>query len=200
MSPRIGLDEQTLLRAAAELADEQGFEAVTLASLAQKLHVRSPSLYNHIEGLGALRAKLAFYSLSILYDDLAAAVEGLEGDEAVYALGAAYAAYARRHPGLYEATLRAPDRQENELERVSSEIVGLIVGVLRYYGLEGDAAIHATRGLRSILHGFSSIERSRGFGMALSVEVSQKLLISAFLAGIHVMKQEETGRPNPAAK
>ncbi|SEG66385.1 TetR/AcrR family transcriptional regulator [Paenibacillus sp. UNC499MF] len=200
MSPRIGLDEQTLLRAAAELADEHGFEAVTLALLAKKLNVRSPSLYNHIEGLGALRAKLALYSLTILHGDLAAAVEGSEGDEAVFAFGAAYAAYARQHPGLYEATLRAPGRQEMELERISAEIVSLIVGVLGYYGLEGDAAIHATRGLRSILHGFSSIERSGGFGMALSVEESQKLLISAFLAGIHVMKQGETGPLDSASE
>ncbi|WJH31593.1 TetR/AcrR family transcriptional regulator [Paenibacillus sp. CC-CFT742] len=51
VSPRQGLDRGTLLSAAAQLADSDGFQALTLAALAQRLDVRSPSLYNHISGL-----------------------------------------------------------------------------------------------------------------------------------------------------
>lgn len=51
MSPRAGLDRHTLVIRAADIADDEGIEAVTLAALAGKLGVRSPSLYNHINGL-----------------------------------------------------------------------------------------------------------------------------------------------------
>lgn len=63
MSPRAGLDRRTLVIAAAEIADHEGIEAVTLAALANKLGVRSPSLYNHINGLQELRTQLAIYGL-----------------------------------------------------------------------------------------------------------------------------------------
>lgn len=61
MSPRAGLDTRTLVLAAAELADERGMGEVTLASLAAKLGVRSPSLYNHVNGLAGLRTLLAVH-------------------------------------------------------------------------------------------------------------------------------------------
>ena len=51
MSPRAGLDTRMIVIRAAEIADEQGIEEVTLAALAAKLGVRSPSLYNHVNGL-----------------------------------------------------------------------------------------------------------------------------------------------------
>ena len=41
MSPRIGLDKQTLVMTAAEIADNEGVEGITLAALATKLGVRS---------------------------------------------------------------------------------------------------------------------------------------------------------------
>ncbi|MGV2686047.1 TetR family transcriptional regulator, partial [Clostridium perfringens] len=50
MSPRPGIDRLQLLQTAAELADQDGLHTVTLAALAGKLGVRSPSLYNHVDG------------------------------------------------------------------------------------------------------------------------------------------------------
>lgn len=64
MSPRAGLDTQTLVLAAAELADEYGMEGVTLALLAAKLGVRSPSLYNHVNGLKELRIRWQYTDCS----------------------------------------------------------------------------------------------------------------------------------------
>ena len=49
MSPRIGLTLQKIVETAAEIADANGIQEVTLASLAQTLGVRSPSLYNHVK-------------------------------------------------------------------------------------------------------------------------------------------------------
>ena len=54
--PRAGLDAQAVVVAAAELADADGLEQVTLAGLASRLGVRAPSLYAHIGGQPALNA------------------------------------------------------------------------------------------------------------------------------------------------
>ncbi|MCY8160167.1 TetR family transcriptional regulator, partial [Bacillus licheniformis] len=64
MSPRIGLNKDAVLEAAAALADEEGIHEVTLASLSKRLNVKSPSLYNHIKGLNDLRKELALYGLT----------------------------------------------------------------------------------------------------------------------------------------
>lgn len=189
MSPRMGLDLATIIQAATEIADTQGIEAVTLASLAQKLDVRSPSLYNHIDGLPGLRNHLAVHGLEQLYSRMFQAAEGLTGNKAVHALSAAYIDFARSHPGLYEATLRAPDPYQTDVNRISTQIVELGFHVLSGYGLQGDAAIHAVRGLRSLLHGFASLEQRGGFGMPLDLDESFRFMIDTFLQGIQAMKE-----------
>ncbi|HZH60894.1 MAG TPA: WHG domain-containing protein [Metabacillus sp.] len=188
--PRIGLDLKTILQAATVLADKEGLDAVTLASLAKKLNIRPPSLYNHVEGLGGLRKKLAVHGLEVLYDRLAKASIGKSKDEAVHSLSDAYIEFAREHPGIYELTLHSSDQEDQELQRVSRKIVELIVQILSGYGLEDDESIHAVRGLRSILHGFSSLEQKGGFGLPLNTDKSLHLLIDSYLAGIHKMKQK----------
>jgi AcrR family transcriptional regulator len=185
MSPRIGLDLSTILQTATEIADKDGLDAVTLATLAKKLGIRPPSLYNHIEGLHGLRKQLAVYGLEQLYKTMAQAAIGRSGDDAVHALGNAYVTFARTHPGLYEATLQAPDPQDTDLQRASQEIVSLTLRVLHAYDLDDETALHAVRGLRSMFHGFASLEQKGGFGLPLDHDVTLRFLIDTFLTGIH---------------
>ncbi|HZG84579.1 TetR/AcrR family transcriptional regulator [Paenibacillus sp.] len=191
MSPRAGLDMQTIVKTAADVADEQGWEQVSLGELAKRLNVRTPSLYNHIEGLPALRQRLAIHGLGRLLERMTAAAVGRSGDEAVMAMSEAYLAFARAHPGLYEATFRAPKPDDPEFGRAQSAVVELVLQVLRPYGLSDAATLHTIRGLRSILHGFASIERSGGFGMPLDTDESFRLLLGTFLAGVHAAAKKE---------
>ncbi|MBE3570288.1 MAG: WHG domain-containing protein [Bacillales bacterium] len=184
MSPRIALDLLTILETAAEIADNEGLDAVTLASLAKKLGVRPPSLYNHIEGLHGLRKQLAVYGLEQLYSTLADASIGRSGDDAVHTLGKAYVSFARTHPGLYEATLQSPDPLDLDIQRAGNEIVKLTLRVLHAYDLDDETAMHAVRSLRSIFHGFASLERKGGFGLPLDHNVTLQFLIDTFLTGI----------------
>ncbi|UQZ37041.1 TetR family transcriptional regulator [Paenibacillus sp. PK3_47] len=190
MSPRAGLDTHSLVKTAAELADEQGIEAVTLAALAARLGVRSPSLYNHVKGLAGLRTLMAVYGLDQLYTGMSEALEGLSGDAAVHAIGQAYVGFARQHPGLYETTLKAPEQGDTELKEASERILSLIIQVLAGYRLGEEGSIHAVRGFRSILHGFTSIENKGGFGLPVNLEDSLARLINTYLSGIHCMGSE----------
>jgi AcrR family transcriptional regulator len=189
--PRIGLDLKTRLQAAVELAVEQGLEAVTLASLALKLGIRSPSLYNHVSGLQGLRSKLAVHGLEQLHARLVRACVGKSGDDAVRAFAETYMAFAKTHPGLYEATLHVAGAEDHELGKAAGEIVDLILSVMQAYKLEGDTAIHIVRGFRSLLHGFASLEQKGGFGIPLDLDVSVRLAIDTFLAGIHDMNNRD---------
>ncbi|AIQ47495.1 TetR family transcriptional regulator [Paenibacillus sp. FSL R7-0273] len=188
MSPRAGLDTQTLVLAAAELADEHGMEGVTLALLAAKLGVRSPSLYNHVNGLKELRTLLAVYGLKQLYTEMSASLEGVSGGEAIHSMSRAYVAFAERRPGLYETTIQAPEAGNTALEEAGDEVLRLIIEVLSGYELGTSGELHAVRGLRSILHGFSSLKNKGGFGIPLDLNESLTRLIESYLAGIGCMR------------
>jgi len=185
MSPRVGLDMDTILQAAGKLADEHGWEEVTLAKLAKTLGIRSPSLYNHFAGLPELRERMAVYALRQLYDRMLRAAAGRSEDEAIFAIGEAYLAFARSHPGLYEAAIRAPSPEQVELVTISSEVVGLLTDVLASYGLKDEDAIHTVRGLRSILHGFASLEQKHAFGLPLDLDETYHRMLRLYIAGIH---------------
>lgn len=192
MSPKARLDLNTILAAATEIVDTDSVHSLTLATLAKKLKIRPPSLYNHVEGLQGLQGALAIYGLEELYKGMSQAAIGRSKDEAVHAISKAYISFARAHPGLYEATLRAnADLNSTEFNSISSKIVDLVVRVLNAYELEDEDSIHATRGLRSILHGFASLEQKNAFGIPIDIDISLSLLIDTFLAGIHKMKSQK---------
>ncbi len=182
--PRAGLDAQAVVDAAAELADSEGLEAVTLASLAKRLNVKPPSLYNHLDGLEGVRRALALKALREIGSRITRAAVGQARDDALIAIAAAFRDFAREHPGLYAASLRAPGLDDDELVTAGNEIVTVVGAVLSGYGLEGNDALHATRGLRAIIHGFVSLESAAAFGLPLDLDESFRRLLRAFTAGL----------------
>jgi AcrR family transcriptional regulator len=185
--PRAGLDLNHVLSAAAEIADDQGMEALSLATLAQKLGVRSPSLYNHVKGLPGLRNRMVIYGYHLLKEAMIRAAIGKSKDDAVRSIAEAYRDFVKRRPGVYEATQRYADLKDPVVQKAAGEVVEVVIQVLEAYGLKGDAAIHIVRGFRSLVHGFASIEQQGGFGIKLDLGDSFRQLVDTFLAGIHAL-------------
>lgn len=191
MATRNGITINKILLAATEIVDKNGVEELTLASLAQKLEIRSPSLYNHFDGLHGLRRLLSIYGLEQLLSTLMRAAIGRSGDEAIREMAAAYIGFVRMHPGLYEVTLMSPADLDVELQKVSQEIVDLVTRVLGAYQLDNADSIHAARSLRSMLHGFASLEQKGGFGLPIDLDESLMHMIDTFLAGLHIRYPQE---------
>lgn len=199
MSQRAGLDRDQIIQTAAKMADEWGLEQVTIANLAKKLGVRSPSLYNHVNGLQEIRLLLAVHALQLLQQQMTCALADRSSgsassspEETIHALGKAYLDFARTHPGLYEAgLLRAMDKEHQEIQRQSEKLVGLFVNTLAQYELQGDEAIHAVRGLRCLFHGFATLEQQGGFGIPVDPDASFVSMIDTFLSGLQ-LKSERT--------
>jgi AcrR family transcriptional regulator len=179
--PRAGLDANAVIDAAAELADAEGLDGLTLARLAERLHVRSPSLYAHVDGLADLRRRVAIRGVRDLADALSAAAVGRAGVDALAAIAHTYRAYAREHPGTYAALQRSSDVVD---EVATRQVVDVVLAVLRGYGLDGDDAIHATRIVRSALHGFVTLEADDGFGIPVDLDESFGRLITTLDGGL----------------
>jgi len=190
MSHRVGLDQATVVEAAARLVDEEGIDQLTLGRLAERLGVRTPSLYNHVAGLPGLKRDLAVSCLRDLLERLMRATIGKSGAEAIAAFADAYRAYARETPGRYALTLQAPGPGDPELQAIAQQIVDVLRAVLAPYRLSEEEAIHAIRSLRSMVHGFSSLEAVGAFGMPVDLDASFHWLITLFITGLR--RQQET--------
>jgi AcrR family transcriptional regulator len=170
--PRAGLSADVVVAEAARMVDEQGAAALTLAGLAQRFGVAQPSLYKHVDGLADVHGRLAVLAATDLAHRLRDAAVGRAGRDATAAVAAAYRDYARRHPGRYGYLLRAHPEDETHL-RASGEVLAVLYGVLNGYGISGaSAAVDAARFVRSVLHGFVSLENAGGFAMDRSVDDS----------------------------
>ena len=187
MPPRVGLSREAVVEAAAELVDEEGLEALSLSVLASRLGIRTPSLYNHVAGLGGLRRELALLGLSELGRRIGRAAIGKTKDEATFAIARAYREFVKERPGLYAATVRSSRLSYPEdpaFQAVERETLEMVLAVLASYGLRGDEALHAARGFRSTVHGFATLEVAGGFGIPLDLDESFERLLHTFVAGL----------------
>jgi hypothetical protein len=103
------------------------------------------------------------------------------------AIARAYRSFVIEHPGLYAATVRSfrlSRPTDPELLEVEGEVIGVVTAVLASYGLRGDDALHAVRGLRSVVHGFATLESAGGFGIPLEVDESFERLLRIFVEGL----------------
>jgi AcrR family transcriptional regulator len=180
MGARAGLDRARVLEEAAELADESGAGALTLAALASRLGVRSQSLYAHVDGLDGLRRDLAIAGQRELARRLGAAVMGRAGADALRALAGAYARFAAERPGLYACALRAP-RGDEELEASSEAASDPWRATLRSFGLSAVETEHYHRALWAALHGFVSLRGAGLMTRAASTDRSFTTMVDAFV-------------------
>ena len=185
MGKKLGLSLIDVVNAAAVIADESGIEGLNLATVAERLGVKPPSLYHHVKGLESLRRTLALHGANELHQSFLAAARGQKGKKALLAIARAYRAFARKHPGQLAAMLPAPKPgEDDELAAALAAPVAEITKILTDLGIEPDDAIHVVRALRSYLHGFVDLERRGGFGMPQKLDVSFELGLELFIHGV----------------
>ena len=163
MAPRSGLTTERVVRGAAELADEIGFDKLTLSAVARKFGVKDPSLYVHVRNLHDLRVRVALLASAELNERIGAAVAGRSGRDALTAFADAYRSYVLDHPERYAATQVRMDPAEVGAEPALLRSIELTTAVLRGYHLGETAGLDAARLLRSTFHGFATLEASGGF-------------------------------------
>lgn len=177
--PRAGLSTAAVVDVALELVDEHGLDALTLSAVAQRAGVATPSLYKHIRSLDALMQHVSVIATAEIADALADAAAGRSGFDAVRAVATAYRRYALDHPDRYPATQRVPDPADPAHLAAAERAVHSVFAVLHGYGIDGDEAVHATRFVRSVLHGFISLEVNGGFGLPQEIDVTFDRLVDS---------------------
>lgn len=98
-----------IVAAARELAEAEGWDAVTTRRLSERVEYSQPVLYSHFNGKDAIIAAVALDGFAELAAELRRARSGHRSPEAALrALADAYLIFARDRPALYEAMFVRP--------------------------------------------------------------------------------------------
>ncbi|MFJ9805756.1 TetR/AcrR family transcriptional regulator [Streptomyces wuyuanensis] len=159
---RAGLTAERLTQAGAELADEVGFDQVTVSALARRFDVKVASLYSHLKSSQDLKTRIALLALEELADRAADALAGRSGKDALTAFANVYRDYAHEHPGRFDAA-RFRLAPEAAAAGAGGRHAQMTRAILRGYDLSEPDRTHAVRLLGSVFHGYVSLELAGGF-------------------------------------
>jgi AcrR family transcriptional regulator len=177
--PRAGLSPASVTEAGALLADEVGFDQLSMGLLAERLGVKTPALYNHVTSQAQLAHRIAILATTELADAIRDATQGRAGRDALVAGAQAMRRYVREHPGRYAAGNAArPAGPDDALMAAADRVLTSWAAMLRGYRLDPDQEIHALRTLRSMLHGFATLEAAGGFQLDAPVDASFAWMIT----------------------
>ena len=152
--------ERRITEAAREIAERDGWGAVTIRRLADEIEYSQPVLYSHFENRDAIVAAVAVDG----FRELATAIEGtaqLSSDRRV-ALGnvaTAYLDFARAHPALYEAMFTMPTGLRFAGADTAPELRAAFTALAEVVASSGRDET-ATETFWAFLHGLAELERS----------------------------------------
>jgi len=96
--------ERLILATAREIAEQQGWDAVTTRRLAERIEYSQPVLYSHFRGKREIIGAVALDGAAEMAAALRAATAAADGPRArVAALTRAYLDFARRNQAVYDA-------------------------------------------------------------------------------------------------
>jgi AcrR family transcriptional regulator len=153
----------SLLRAARAIAAEEGWQAVTIRRIAERLEYASPVLYQHFASKDALLRELMRVGFSEAAARLREAVATAQPDSRLVALATAYWDFAFSAPELYQAmngldgvpfgTAETPAEARDSFQAIRTALVDLAAGQDRRLA-DPDGAVDV---LWAYLHGFVSL-------------------------------------------
>ena len=103
--PKTKIDKELVIKEAAYIANKMGIENLSLKTLAAQLGVKSPSLYNHVDGLDDLKQQIMLYGWKEMEDRIIQVVIGLTGYDAIRDLCHAFHKYATENQVVFSAML-----------------------------------------------------------------------------------------------
>jgi AcrR family transcriptional regulator len=178
-----GITRTQVIDCAATLVNSQGFAALSLAQIASQTGVKVPSLYNYVTGIDDVRRALATRGAQAILAVAVHVAVGRAGGDAIMAVALAYRTYIVHNPGVYTATIQI-DNSDLAFQHANTELLQVLTQILAPYQLSEQDLIHALRGLRSLVHGFATLEISGGFGMPVDLDVSFVQMVQTFIEGI----------------
>ncbi|MEU0603160.1 TetR/AcrR family transcriptional regulator [Streptomyces sp. NPDC006393] len=156
--------ERLIVAAARELAEEQGWDAVTTRRLAERIEYSQPVLYSHFRGKREIIGAVALQGAAEMAVAVRAATAGADGPrERVAALARAYLDFAERNPAVYDAIFQLDGglayAQEDTPEPLKDAFAALMESLGEVAGNGIDPGLF-TEVFWASLHGLATLTRA----------------------------------------
>jgi AcrR family transcriptional regulator len=152
------LTKDDVITTASEIADKYGLDHVTLKAVAEKLNIRTPSLYNHIDSLEDLLRDIAHRGMREMNARMTQAAIGVSGVEAIKSVSLAYFDYLIAHPGVYEIIQWAGWHGNSETVSIFSEYRVLLEKIILSCHLKNPDTGAIIDLLTGFLHGYCTLQ------------------------------------------
>ena len=170
---RLPLNRERVLLAAIDLADQAGFETLTMRKLGQKLGVEAMSLYNHV----ANKDDLLDGMVDSVFSEIGLPSTEADWKTTMHKRAIAVREALSRHPwaiGLMESRSRPGPATMRHHDAV--------IGSLREAGFSIEMAAHAYSILDSYIYGFALTQTNLPFDTSDVAQVGESMLLQ-FSAG-----------------
>lgn len=156
--------ERLIVATARELAEQQGWDAVTTRRLAERIEYSQPVLYSHFRGKREIIGAVALEGASEMAVAMRSATAAASAPrERVAALARAYLDFAERNPAVYDALFQLDGgltyAQEDTPEQLKDAFAALMetLGEVAGTGVEPELF---TEVFWASLHGVATLTRS----------------------------------------
>lgn len=178
--------KEAVIQAASDIADKEGLNKVSLKIVAEKLNIRTPSLYNHIESLDDLLREVAHSGMRAMNDQMSQAAVGTSGDTAIKAISAAYFSFMIAHPGVYETVQWAVWHGSSETAELFDNYKSLFVKLILSCKLKTRNTDEILNLLIGVLHGCTTLQLGKAFTNPEDAIKGLTDSIDTVLLGIHI--------------
>ena len=156
--------ERLIVATARELAEQQGWDAVTTRRLAERIEYSQPVLYSHFRGKREIIGAVALQGAAELAAAVRAATSGAKGPrERVSALARAYLDFAARNPAVYDAMFQLDGGLAFAHEDTPEPLKDAFAALLETLGEVAGDGVHPalfTEAFWAALHGLATLTRA----------------------------------------
>ena len=157
-----------------------------MRALADKLNVKTASLYTHIQSMEDLFTSIGLSALEMQKKAQLSAVHGLSRDRALIALADSSRRFAKEHSELYRLIMQMPSGNNETLKKAAAMTAEPAMNVLGGYHITELGKMHWQRVLRGVIHGFISQENAGYFShYPADIEDSYHIAVQCIIAGLH---------------
>ncbi|WNI30071.1 TetR/AcrR family transcriptional regulator [Streptomyces sp. ITFR-6] len=168
--------ERLIVATARELAEKQGWDAVTTRRLSERIEYSQPVLYSHFRGKREIIGAVALEGAAEMAAAVRAATAAADGPrERVYALARAYLDFATRNPAVYDAIFQLDGGLPYAREDTPEPLKDAFAALLECLGSVAGDGVHPalfTEVFWASLHGVATLTRS---GRLLPEETEQRV-------------------------
>ncbi|WP_328389199.1 TetR/AcrR family transcriptional regulator [Streptomyces sp. NBC_00400] len=156
--------ERLILATARELAEQQGWDAVTTRRLAERIEYSQPVLYSHFHGKREIIGAVALEGAAEMAAAVrAAATSANSPRERVAALARAYLDFAERNPAVYDAMFQLDGGLAFADEDTPEPLKDAFAALLENLGEVAGDGVHPglfTEVFWASLHGLATLTRA----------------------------------------